>query len=79
MLAYSLPVDIANRALQHCRMARITSLFPPDSNMNAQEIAFCYDKVRTAKLERELLDLLDSRGYPAADRYHDPAMDAYHI
>ena len=52
MLAYSLPVDIANRALQHCRMARITSLFPPDSNMNAQEIAFCYDKVRTAELER---------------------------
>ena len=48
--AYKTREDIANRALQHCRMRRIVSLIPPDSSANAQETAFIYDKVREAEL-----------------------------
>jgi hypothetical protein len=52
--AYKTREDIANRALQHCRMQRIVSLIPPDSSANAQETAFVYDKAREAELRNNV-------------------------
>lgn len=49
---YRAPVDIGNRALTHCGARRITSL--ADSNDRASEVAFVYDKLRTAELRRNV-------------------------
>ncbi len=49
------PVDICNRALQHCGASRIsdTEGFTEDSK-NASECAFVYDKLRRAELRRNV-------------------------
>lgn len=52
-MAFRHPVDIANRALQHCGAKRISDFlgFTEDS-VNASECAFAYDKLRRAELRR---------------------------
>lgn len=50
--AFNVPVDIANRALQHCGASRIVSF--TDDSKNADEVAFCYDKLRIAELRRNV-------------------------
>lgn len=50
MTAFRIPVDVGNRALQHCGAKRIaTSDFSEDSKQ-ASEVGFCYDKLREAEL-----------------------------
>jgi hypothetical protein len=51
-MTFQTSVDIANRALQHCGLARVYSL--SDHNANAIEAAFTYDKVRRAELQRNI-------------------------
>ena len=51
-MAFKIPEDIANRALQHCGAARIQTL--QDDSKNASEIAQCYDGLRRAELRRNL-------------------------
>src|SRR5229473_401426 len=51
-LGYQTAVDIANRALQHCRMKRIVAF--TDSVANAKETGFVYDKLREAELRCNL-------------------------
>lgn len=46
------PVDIANRALQHVGARRIDTM--TDSNDRASEVAFVYDKLRSAELRRNV-------------------------
>ncbi len=53
-LAYQKAVDIANRALQHCRKRRVNSISPPDQSQQAQEVSFVYDKLREAELQCNL-------------------------
>lgn len=50
MGAFQSPVDVGNRALQHCGATRIAS-FSEDSR-NASESGFAYDKVREAELRK---------------------------
>lgn len=50
--AFNEPVDIANRALQHCGAARIVTF--DDDSKNADEVGFCYDKLRIAELRRNV-------------------------
>lgn len=50
MSDFELPIDIANRALQHVGATRVTSL-TADSKA-ASEVNFCYDKLRRAELRR---------------------------
>jgi hypothetical protein len=45
-------VDIANRALQHCGVTRITAF--TDNSKNAASMAFVYDKIRRAELRRNV-------------------------
>jgi hypothetical protein len=50
---FQTPVDIANRALQHCGAARIDpTLGFTENSVNAAECGFAYDKLRTAELQR---------------------------
>lgn len=49
---YRQPLDIANRALQHCGVTRMTS-FDQD-HKNADAVSFVYDKLRQAELRRNL-------------------------
>jgi len=49
---YQTATDIANRALQHCGRMRIYSL--TETSAQAQEIGFCYDKIRDAELRRNV-------------------------
>src|SRR5229473_2548833 len=51
-LGYQTAVDIANRALQHCRRKRIAAF--TDSSDSAKETAFVYDKIREAELRCNL-------------------------
>ena len=50
MDAFSKPLDIINRALQHLKLPRIASV--NDFSQNAQEMGFAYDKVRQGELRR---------------------------
>lgn len=52
MATYRLPVDVVNRALQHCGRKRIFAL--DDSSAQAHELQFAYDKLRQTELERNL-------------------------
>lgn len=53
MTAFWTPIDVANRALQHCGAQRIDpTLGFAEVSRNASEISFCYDKLREAELER---------------------------
>lgn len=49
---FNSPVDIANRALQRCGAARITTF--DDDSKNAAAVKFVYDKVRKAELRRNV-------------------------
>jgi hypothetical protein len=51
MTAYRAPVDIANRALQHCGAGRIATPDFSEISRNCAEISFCYDKLREAELQ----------------------------
>lgn len=51
-MSFTTPVDIANRALQHCGVTRIATL--TDSSKPARETAFAIDKIRRALLERSV-------------------------
>lgn len=49
------PIDIANRALQHCGAKRISeSLGFTEDSVNASECAFAYDKLRRVELRRNV-------------------------
>lgn len=50
MTAFRTPVDIANRALQHCGADRISGF--TDDSKRADEVWFCYDMLREAELRR---------------------------
>ena len=50
--AFTRPEDVANRALQHCGVRRITSF--TDDSTEASETSFAYDKVRQAELQRNI-------------------------
>jgi hypothetical protein len=56
MTAFRTPVDIGNRALQHCGSPRMDPLigFADTSVRGASEIGFCYDKLREAELQRRV-------------------------
>ena len=49
---FTAPVDIANRALQHCGASRIAAL--TDNDKGAGEISQCYDGLRRAELRRNV-------------------------
>lgn len=53
-MSFKTPLDIANRALQHCGVTRIrTTDWPPsEDSKNAAAVEFAYDKVRRAELRR---------------------------
>lgn len=51
-MAFTKPEDIANRAIQHVGARRISTL--SDISKQAQEINFCYDKLRRAELRRSV-------------------------
>lgn len=54
-LAFQTPVDIANRALQHCGVERIDATIGfAEESKNARETSFVYDKVRRAELRRNV-------------------------
>jgi len=52
MTEFTIPEDIASRALTHCRLNRIYSF--SDHNAEAHETGFVYDKLRVAELRRNL-------------------------
>lgn len=49
-MAFTTPIDVANRALQHLGIPRIATF--TDSSKQAREIAFNYDKLRRSELRR---------------------------
>lgn len=51
-MAFTKPEDIANRAIQHVGARRIATM--ADTSKQAQEINFCYDKLRRAELRRSV-------------------------
>lgn len=51
-MSFQTPVDIANRALQHCGISRISDF--TEDTLQASEVAFCYDKLRRAELRRNV-------------------------
>jgi len=52
MSAFLLPVDIANRGLQHCGSDRIATSDFSEISVRSSECAFVYDKLRRAELQR---------------------------
>jgi hypothetical protein len=52
MSTFSTPVDVINRALQHCRQPRIATV--SDHSEQAEETVFMYDKLREAELSTNL-------------------------
>jgi hypothetical protein len=53
--AFANPVDICNRALQHCGARRITATtLGTEQSVQSQECTFAYDKLRLAEMERNL-------------------------
>lgn len=52
MSGFTAPVDIGNRALQHCGAERISTPDFSENSRNCSEVSFCYDKLRLAELER---------------------------
>jgi hypothetical protein len=51
-MSFATPVDICNRALQHCGVSRINGF--TDDTLQASECQFTYDKVRRAELRRNV-------------------------
>lgn len=58
-MSFTSPVDIANRALQHLGVLRITSF--TDQTQQANEAQFCYDKLRRAELRRAVWNFATRR------------------
>jgi len=58
-MPFTTPVDIANRALQHLGIARISTL--ADSSKQASEANFAIDKIRRAELERSVWNFATRR------------------
>jgi hypothetical protein len=56
MIAFGVPVDIANRALQHCGVTNLidATLGFSEVSTNAAQTSFCYDKLRRAELRRNM-------------------------
>jgi hypothetical protein len=55
MTAFVTSLDIANQALQKVGATRITSLVTTvDTSKEADEVSFCYDKLRRAELRRNI-------------------------
>ena len=55
MTEFLTPVDIANRALQHCGATRIDPSYGfAENSKNASETAFCYGKLRRAELRQNV-------------------------
>lgn len=54
MTAFRTPVDIANRALQHCGAQRLGSLGFNEISKRAAETSFAYDKQREAMLQKRI-------------------------
>lgn len=55
MTEFSTPIDIANRALQHCGANRISATLGfTENSKNASETAFAYPKQRRAELRRNV-------------------------
>jgi hypothetical protein len=52
MAGFTAPVDIGNRALQHCGVPRIATPDFSEDSQRASEVSFCYDKLRKAELQR---------------------------
>lgn len=52
MTAFNVPVDIANRALQHVGASRIMTPDFSEISKNCKEVAFVYDKLRQSELQR---------------------------
>jgi hypothetical protein len=52
MTTFKTPLDIKNRALQHCGARRLRS--EAEDSVNAGEVNFAYDKVRIAELRRNV-------------------------
>lgn len=91
MAEYLTPVDIGNRALQHCGVPRITAF--TDDMKGAAEAGFTYDKVRIAELRRNAWRFsirkaalraigdntmfLDPAAYQAANTYPEGAIVAW--
>lgn len=68
MPAFRTPVDVANRALQHCGAKRIATTDFSEVSKNCAEISSCYDKLRefelsdrywTFSIKRALLRAID--------------------
>jgi hypothetical protein len=54
-MGFRTPIDIANRALQHCGVPRISATLGfTENSKQAKEVAFCYDKLRRAELRRNV-------------------------
>lgn len=51
-VAFASPLDIVNRAAQHCGVSRVFAL--NSANKQAQELAFAYDKIRAAEGQRNV-------------------------
>src|SRR6266550_3602650 len=51
-MAFFTPVDIANRALQHCGLPRIVAF--TDSSRQAKETNFAIDMIRRSELRRSI-------------------------
>lgn len=52
MADFKAPVDIGSRGLQHCGANRIATPDFSENSRNCKEVAFCYDKLRKAELQR---------------------------
>ncbi len=52
MASFLAPIDVINRALQHCRQPRIATT--SDHSEGAEETVFMYDKLREAELRMNL-------------------------
>src|SRR5262245_37221166 len=54
-MSFKFPVDIGNRALQHCGAELMDAIQGfSENSKNAKEVAFCYDKLRRAELQRNV-------------------------
>ena len=62
MTAFRTPVDIGNRAIQHCGGTRIDPLLGfTENSRNAAEVSSCYDQLREAELRRRTWTFATSR------------------
>ncbi len=60
-MTYRTPVDIGNRACQHCGVQRIGSDGFSEDSVQASEIGYAYDKLRRAELRRNVWQFATKR------------------